>query len=297
MKSKGQRISMEKPIFLPLCCFHHLNPIELMRQRYMTDWLKQKIKLGKTSLFVGRLGIGASYGAPAEALEAAFEEGCNYFYWGALRNPKMAKAIRNIVAQGKRNGLVVALQDFRRTASGVEKSLMRGLKSLGLDHVDILLLGWHNKPPRQKILEVADKLRRSGAFRYLGISSHNRALFADLLRDERYDIFQFRYNAAHRGAEKDIFPYLPERRPGTVAFQATKRMTLVKSRKIPASEKRPSAGDCYRFALSNPTVDVVTMGPSKAEHIKENLRNVAKGPMSAEELEWMRRIGDYVSNT
>jgi len=67
----------------------------------MEYWLNQKIKLGKTELNAGRLGIGAAYGAPPEALEAAFEAGCNYFYWGALRNSKMATAIRNIVNKGR----------------------------------------------------------------------------------------------------------------------------------------------------------------------------------------------------
>jgi hypothetical protein len=37
------------------------------------------------------------------------------------------------------------------------------------------------------------------------------------------------------------------------------------------------------------------MGPSKAEHVRENLAEAAKGPMPAPEMEWMRRIGDYVN--
>jgi hypothetical protein len=34
--------------------------------------------LRQTGLKVGRLGVSASYGAPAEAFEEAFEKGCNY---------------------------------------------------------------------------------------------------------------------------------------------------------------------------------------------------------------------------
>jgi hypothetical protein len=33
--------------------------------------------LGQTGINVGRLGVSASYGAPAEAFEEAFEKGCN----------------------------------------------------------------------------------------------------------------------------------------------------------------------------------------------------------------------------
>ncbi|MBN1224629.1 MAG: aldo/keto reductase [Candidatus Aminicenantes bacterium] len=260
----------------------------------MEIWLSERIKLGKTNLKTGRLGLGAAYGTPTEALEAAFEAGCNYFYWGALRNKKMAQAIRNITARGKRDELIVVIQDFRRNGKGLEQSLMRGLKKLGLEYADVLLLGWHNKPPKDKVLDAAEKLRDRGAFKFLGLSSHKRILFPKLAEDDRFDVFHIRYNAANRGAEEDIFPYMNENRPAIVAFQTTRRMSLVKSKKIPENEKRPTAGDCYRFALSNPLVDVAISAPSTALQMEENLTEVAEGPMTGEELDWMRRIGDYV---
>jgi aryl-alcohol dehydrogenase-like predicted oxidoreductase len=260
----------------------------------MEDWLNQRVKLGNTEMSSGKLGIGAAYGAPTVALEEAFEAGCNYFYWGALRNPKMAQAIRNIVNKGKRDDLIVVIQDFRRSRLGVERSLIRGLKKLGLDHADVLLLGWCKKPPKPSILETLERMKDRQMFRYLGISGHRRALFPELSQDSRYDLFQLRYNAANRGAEQDIFPHLPESRPGIVSFTATRKMSLVNSKRIPSDEKRPTAGDCYRFVLSNPSVDVVITGPSNASQLKQNLDEIKKGPMNEEELRWMRRIGDHV---
>jgi aryl-alcohol dehydrogenase-like predicted oxidoreductase len=253
-----------------------------------------KIQLGRTELNVGQLGLGASYGTPASALENAFDVGCNYFYWGALRSGQMSKAIQNIVARGLRDDLVVVIQDFRRSSRGMEKSLVRGLKALGLDFADVLLLGWYNKLPKTGVLEAADRLREKGAFRYLGISGHQRPLFPTLAGQSRYDLFHLRYNAANRGADKDVFPHLPKTKPGIVAFTATRRMSLVRSHKIPAHEKRPTAGDCYRFVLTNPHVDVVITAPSKAAQLQENLIEINKGPMSETEVAWMRRIGDYV---
>lgn len=260
----------------------------------MGDWLKERIKLGRTELRTGRLGLGASYGTPTEAIEAAFEAGCNYFYWGALRNKKMTQAIRNIVAKGRRGDLIVVIQAFRRSRRGLARSLMRGLQELDLNYADVLLLGWHNKTLKQKLFDEAETLKRQGAFRYLGLSTHKRSLIPELAKDSRFDLFHIRYNAANRGAEEDIFPLLPDDRPGIVAFQTTRRMSLVKSKKIPSQEKRPTAGDCYRFAFSNPSVDVVTSAPSTSAQMKENLVEVAKGPMTEKELIWMRRIGDYV---
>jgi len=93
----------------------------------MKNWLQQKVKLGQTDLYTGRLGIGAACGAPTDAIEEAFEAGCNYLYWGALKNSRMAAAIWNIIGRGKRDDLILVIQDFRRTPKGVEKSLIRGL--------------------------------------------------------------------------------------------------------------------------------------------------------------------------
>lgn len=250
--------------------------------------------MGKTDLTVGRLGLSAVYPAPTEALEAAYEAGCNYFYWGALRRAPMARAIRNIVGRGERENLAVVVQVYWKKPKGFEKSLMRGLKKGGLEYADILLLGWYNKPPQSEILDTAEKLRERGLFRYLGLSSHNRALFPELAKDPRFDLFHVRYNAANRGGDVDLFPHLPEERPGIVAFTTTRNGQLMRSGKIPEDEKKPTAGDCYRFALTNPSIDVAITGASNAKQMEENLVEVGKGPMSDEELAWMRGIGDHV---
>ena len=259
----------------------------------MVDFLRERIKMGRTDLFAGPLGLGSSYFAPTRAWEAAYDAGCNYFYWGAVRTPGMGRAIRNIIRRGERDKILVVIQAYIRPG-GIEWSLHRGLKRLGADYADILLLGWHNKPALDRTLEIAQRLREKGIFRYLGISGHNRSMFAHLADDRRYDVFMLRYNAAHRGAEQDVFPLLPEDRQAIVGFTATRWMQLVKSRKIPEGERRPTPGDCYRFVVTSPFVDVVITGPRTAGQMEENLREVSKGPMTPRELEWMRRVGDSV---
>jgi len=70
------------------------------------DFNQRRI-LGRTGLSVSRLGVGSSYGAPAEAYEEAFERGVSYFYWGSMRKTSMAQAIQNIIKKGKREELVL----------------------------------------------------------------------------------------------------------------------------------------------------------------------------------------------
>jgi len=59
-------------------------------------------------------------------------------------------------------------------------------------------------------------------------------------------------------------------------------------------ERTPSGGDCYRFVLTQPDVDVCLTGPATAQHVDEALEALRRGPMTAEELEWMRRVGRAV---
>ena len=55
-----------------------------------------------------------------------------------------------------------------------------------------------------------------------------------------------------------------------------------------------TAGDCYRFCLSNPHVDVALTGPANMKQLEENFAAMEKGPLSPEEDEWMRRFGKVV---
>ena len=107
------------------------------------------------------------------------------------------------------------------------------------------------------------------------------------------DVLHVRYNAVHPGAERDIFPKLPapEVRPGIVTFTATCWGDLMKPDKVPAGEKIPSAGDCYRFNLTNPAVDLCLTGPRSASDLTAALDALDKGPMTPEEMDWMRRVG------
>jgi aryl-alcohol dehydrogenase-like predicted oxidoreductase len=251
--------------------------------------------LGKTGLRVGPLGVASSYGAPAPAFEEAFEKGCNYFYWGSRRTAEMGRAIKNICSCGKRDALVLVIQSYSRSAMLLEVSLKKALRSLALDCADILLLGWHNQLPAERFVEKALELKERGLCRFLALSSHNRSLFPQLARRGQFDLFHIRYNAAHRGAEEEVFPHLKNApRPGTVVYTATRWGSLLQSKNMPPGEEALSACDCYRFALSNPAVDICLCGPKDVSQMREALRTLDLGALSEEQLGRMNRIGDYV---
>lgn len=260
------------------------------------DLIQPRI-LGRTGLKVGRLGVAASYGASANAYEEAFEKGCNYFYWGSQRKVGMRRAIENICGRGKRDQLVIVIQSYSRSAFLMDFFYKRALKSLGLDYADVLLLGWHNHHPTQRLLDRALEMRDQGLFRFLGLSGHNRLLFPQLAQEGLFDLFHIRYNAAHRGAENEIFSQIQaEPRPGIITYTATRWGQLLNPRKMPPGQTPPSGSDCYRFVLSHSTVDVCMCGPKNLSQMREALKSLELGPLSEDELERMRRIGDHVHN-
>lgn len=252
--------------------------------------------LGGTGLSVGRLGLAASYGAPAEAFEEAFEKGCNYFYLGSgRRRAGMKQAIRNLCSRGQRENLVIAIQTYARFGILTEWLLRRNLRSLGLDRADILILGWHNRRPSAKLVERALALKDKGLFRFLGMSGHQRALFPQMAESGHFDLLHIRYNAAHRGAEKEVFEKLQSNsRPGIVTYTATRWGQLLNPKKIPTGESVPAPSDCYRFVLSNSAVDVCLCGPKNLSQMQAALPALELGPLGEEDMQRMKRIGDYV---
>lgn len=176
-----------------------------------------------------------------------------------------------------------------------EKFFVKGIKSLGIAYADILLLGYFPKRPPQKIIDGALKLKDKGIVKFIGISGHNRDVFPELIKEGIFDILHVRYNASNRGAEKDVFPFLNQSNaPGIVSFTATKWKQLLNEKKMPSREKAATAVDCYRFVLSNPSVDICMMGAKNMEQMRENLSVLDSGPMSNKEMQRMIRIGDYI---
>ena len=259
----------------------------------------QKRELGQTGLLVSRLGIGSSFGAPTRVIEEAFDHGVNYLYWGTIRRPAFGRAMRNL-ARRHREELVLTIQSYSRVPALIGPSIDVALLRSRVEYFDVLLLGGRTERPGNAYIDAFEHLREKGKVRFLGISTHNRPLLPTLVNGNQekkspFDVVMLRYNAVHRGAERDVFPLLPgERPPGVIAFTATRWGHLLDPTKMPEGATPPSASDCYRFALSHPAVDVVLCGPSDRAQMQEALRTLERGPLDAEEMERMRRIGDHI---
>ena len=253
--------------------------------------------LGRTGLKVHRLGLSASYLPGRETVHRAVDAGLNYFFcYGfdfqmirALREILKTERERYVVATGPYN-LIWGHTDVRRT-------LEKRLRQLGTEYIDAFLFLGVMKPKElpEKVLEDLRRLREEGRVRAIGLSTHDRKLAGRLAADGAVDVLMIRYNAAHRGAEEDIFPHLEAHRPGVVGYTATRWTALLRRpRGWPQDGRVPTAGECYRFVLSSPHVDVCLTAPRSVRELEQNLLALAQGPLDEDEMAFMRQFGDVV---
>ncbi len=252
--------------------------------------------LGRTGLDVSPLGLATGGGSLSPRdVERAHDLGIRCFYFGSLRAKPFGEGVRALAKQ-HRDQMTVVIQSYTRAASFMKVSLERGLRTLGIDHTDLLLLGWWNEPPPARILDAALALRERGLARHLMISCHNRKTFARYAQEPAYGAIMVRYNAVHPGAETDVFPHLGASPPGVVSYTALRWGHLLDPSVLPPNEPRPRASDCYRFVLTSPSVGLSMCAPRSAQELDEAVAAVERGPMTEDELAWMKRVGVHVKS-
>lgn len=244
---------------------------------------------------VHRLGLACSYGIDNAGVHTALHDrGLGFVFWTPRQKGEAA-----LKAALKRNREGVVLMTGPTTAhwsGNLTRYVDKALKRLETDHLDVLMTFWVGVTStlNEARFEEMVRLRESGKVRAIGCSIHDRVRAGQLAARSPLDLLMVRYNAAHPGAEQDIFPHLSEDRPRVVlAYTATRWRKLLKR---PRGWTGPvmSAADCYRFCLSNRHVHAVLGGPKSLSQLDENLDGLAKGALTQEETTWMREFGRVV---
>ncbi|MCG3178372.1 MAG: hypothetical protein BIFFINMI_00699 [Phycisphaerae bacterium] len=255
--------------------------------------------LGATGLKVFRLGMSGTYRPGKETLFRAIDEGLNYFFMYGF-DGQTIRTLRDAIGR-ERERFVIATGGYNYLLWGqnLHKALARRLRQLRTDYIDVFQFLGVMKPShftpmaRRQLAEI----RTSDKVKAVAISCHDRKFAGRLAADGELDALMVRYNAAHRGAETDVFPHLAAHNVGLVSYTATRwRKLLVAPKGWPDDGRVPTAGECYRFVLSNPQVDVCLTAPSNMEHLQANLAAVRQGPLADDDMDFMRRFGDAVHN-
>jgi len=246
--------------------------------------------------FVGkrahRLGLAFSNGIEPAGIEAAFDRGVNYLFWTNFSKAPQMEVVKAALHTDRERYVLCGGATLGFMAGSVRHAATKLLRRLDLEYIDVFQLYWLGRMSAftNAVQQELMKLRDEGLARAVGVSIHNRKRAARLVEDSPLDMLMLRYNAAHPGAEVDVFPSYAKRRPLTVAYTATSWRKLLKR---PKGWDGPvmTPGDCYRFCLTSPHVDVVLSAAGSRAEIEENLESLSKGPLTAEEDGWMRRFG------
>ena len=240
----------------------------------------------------GKAGLKLSAGE----IERAFHEhGINTFLvtW---QMREVAEGVRRLVRAGHRDELVLITELGIPTAAFIRRGFEKNARALGVDVFDVVLLGWVQARwyVTGKTWPAMRRLKEEGKTRAIGFSSHNRVLSARLARETGADVLMIRYNAAHRGAERDLFAGFGQDRPAFIAYTATRWGMLLQPLPKAGFPTGMTAPECYRFALSHPSVDLVLCAARTPGEIREDVAGVLEGPLDPARHAEACRFGDGV---
>ena len=276
----------------------------------MTTARKDSLNTFSTALLpivnkdVFRMGVAGNYGINSSDIRWAAEQGANYWVWGASFK-KVTDGIKEVI-KTDREKHVIALLGWGFFGRQIRRSVENALRKLETDYLDVFKLGWLGKTSAytKGTLDPLLQIKQEGKIRAIGTSIHNRHRAGMLALDSAIDLFMIRYNAKHPGAEEDIFPHLSRRNPAVVSYTALAWTQLTQPLK--GIEMPPWPGKenyavppllpelCYRFVSTNPNVHLVLTGPQNRQQLEENFKTIEKGPLTSEELDWVRTYGRLV---
>ena len=251
---------------------------------------------------VCRLGLASHMnGALTDAdVRHAIDRGVDFLNWPGSPDA-MSRAAASL---GARRGRVkVCVQFEARTAADADRELAGILRELHCDYVDVLTFyyveaqaEWEEIAGPGGALEYCRRAKERGQVRLLGLTSHQRKLAASIARGGLVDMLMIRYNAAHRGAEAEVFPVTDVLEIPVVTYTSLRWGALLQPTPYdPPGFVVPRAPTWYRFVLQHPSVGVALMAPHTRAELDEDLALLDDPrPLSDDEYRVMAEHGQRV---
>jgi predicted aldo/keto reductase-like oxidoreductase len=203
----------------------------------------------------------------------------------------------------RRQEVVVCVQFAARNAADAAEELRNLLTVLCTDYVDVLTFyyvesaeEWGELTAPGGALPFCRQAQREGRVRRLGLTTHQRPLAAEMAGSGLLDLLMLRYNAAHRGAEREVFPVTDALGMPIIAYTALRWGALLRpTPEDPPGFGVPTASWWYRFALQSPSVTVALTAPHNRAELEEALKVLdATGPMDAADYQRLVEHGQRV---
>jgi predicted aldo/keto reductase-like oxidoreductase len=236
---------------------------------------------------------------PQDVLHA-IERGVNFLNWCGQPDA-MSQAIASLGA--RRKDVVVCVQFEARNAGDARMELDQILGALGSDYVDAITFYYVEEASEwQQIigpggaLDACRSAQRAGRIRTLGVTTHQRLLAAAMAKSGLLNFLMIRYNAAHRGAETDVFPITDVLDMPVVVYTCLRWGALLRrTPDDPPGFHVPRAPAWYRFALQSPSVAVALMAPNDRGELDEDLSVLdSVGPLTTRDYAQLAEHGQRV---
>ncbi|MDZ8053372.1 MAG: aldo/keto reductase [Aulosira sp. ZfuVER01] len=241
------------------------------------------------------LGL-AGQSIDAATVLLAFEAGINYFFFYNLESENFLSGLKSLLAANREQALV-ATGSENRDIQSLRNYLNSVRHCLNVDRVDIFFTEYVSPADDlTQVQAVLDELRLwkdSGVVRYVGVTTHNRAIALEMIEHHHCDVLMHRYNMAHRKAEEDVLPEAQKASVPVVAFTCTRWGTLLQGHPH-WQDKPPLAADCYRYALSNSAVRLALTAPKTRQELQENLAVLHAPQLSKQELAHWQEYGELI---
>jgi predicted aldo/keto reductase-like oxidoreductase len=276
-----------------------MNELQLGRSSLYTLFQTPRFTFDRPLCRLGLATRGNGHLTSADVWHA-LGRGVNFLNWCGVPD-SLSQVIAELGAQ--RREVLVCVQFEARTAAEAETELRQILRELSTDYVDALTFYYVEAPDewRQIIgpggaLEFCREAQRRGQVRALGLTTHQRLLAATVARSGLLDLLMIRYNAAHRGVEKEVFPVTGAIGLPAVVYTCLRWGALLRpTPDDPPGFEPPRAPAWYRFALQNPAVTVALMAPDNRAELDEDLTVLnLPDPLPPHEYERLAQHGQRV---
>lgn len=230
--------------------------------------LKETI-LGRTGLKVKILGFG---GIPIQrvteeeaigVVRRCHELGINYYDTArgyTVSEERIGKALKDV-----REEVILATKSGRRTGEEMEEELETSLRNLRTDWIDVYQLhnvssmdAWERIKAPGGALEALYKAQEEGRIRHLGITSHDPAVLADIVREDIFETIMIPYNYLTLKPEEELLPLCWEMNVGTIIMKPF------------GGGAFSNANTALKFVLSREHVDIVIPGMMTVDEVEEN---------------------------
>ncbi len=244
--------------------------------------------LGNTGLAVRPFGLSGAHGLSFDDFVRANDRGVNLFFW----EPTHRELTRFLRARAPRDAVVVA-GTYHADAASIERDVVRTLRALRRDTLDVFLAFWTRSSARlDEIVGPLRLLAERGLVRATGISTHDRALACEAA-DRGLDVVMVRHSAAHRGAESTVFPHCEARGTAVLTFSNLCYGRML-HRNLEGAAPAVTAPDCYRYSLSQAGVHACIAAPRRFSELMENLAVLEEPRLGPVRLAELRVHGDHV---